>query len=119
MNSPTQLGASALPPELGPLQAGDPALIGPYRVAGRLGQGSMGAVFGAPGWMNPERYDGVAPTPAADVFVRGTMVAFAATGRNPFGSAGTAELARRARQDAAERPPPARPPGRERSAPEP
>ncbi|TDQ51436.1 serine/threonine protein kinase [Actinorugispora endophytica] len=66
------------------------------------GERSGGAVFGSPGWMSPERYDGTAPTPAADVFAWGAMVAFAATGRNPFGRADTAELARRARQEPAD-----------------
>ncbi|MFW5420403.1 serine/threonine protein kinase [Nocardiopsis sp. CNT-189] len=36
-----------LPPELRPLREEDPRRIGPYRVAGRLGQGGMGTVFGA------------------------------------------------------------------------
>ncbi|MFC7744037.1 serine/threonine-protein kinase [Nocardiopsis composta] len=37
----------APPPELRPLREEDPRRIGPYRVAGRLGQGGMGTVFGA------------------------------------------------------------------------
>ncbi|WP_431871487.1 protein kinase domain-containing protein [Nocardiopsis eucommiae] len=35
------------PHGLSPLEAGDPATIGPYRVVGRIGAGGMGAVFGA------------------------------------------------------------------------
>ncbi|GHC83053.1 hypothetical protein GCM10007079_23840 [Nocardiopsis terrae] len=35
------------PPGLAPLEAGDPAWIGPYRVVGRIGSGGMGAVYGA------------------------------------------------------------------------
>ncbi|MDA8370973.1 MAG: serine/threonine-protein kinase [Nocardiopsaceae bacterium] len=54
-----------------------------------------GAVFGSPGWLSPERYRGEAPTPAADVFAWGGLVAFAATGRTPFGRGDTAELRRR------------------------
>ncbi|MFB9800850.1 serine/threonine-protein kinase, partial [Streptomonospora salina] len=37
----------ALPPGLEPLAPGDPAYIGRYRVAGRLGAGGMGAVYAA------------------------------------------------------------------------
>ena len=36
-----------LPPGLAPLEAGDPAEIGTYRVVGRIGSGGMGAVYGA------------------------------------------------------------------------
>ncbi|WP_040702840.1 serine/threonine protein kinase [Nocardiopsis ganjiahuensis] len=35
------------PPGLSPLEAGDPASIGPYRVVGRIGAGGMGVVYGA------------------------------------------------------------------------
>ncbi|QRN79836.1 MAG: serine/threonine protein kinase, partial [Nocardiopsis sp. BM-2018] len=35
------------PPGLAPLEAGDPAEIGPYRVVGRIGAGGMGTVYGA------------------------------------------------------------------------
>src|SRR5690625_2201393 len=35
-----------LPPELVPLRADDPAAIGPFRLAGRLGAGGMGTVYG-------------------------------------------------------------------------
>ncbi|GAA1466805.1 serine/threonine protein kinase [Nocardiopsis exhalans] len=34
-------------PGLSPLEAGDPAEVGPYRLVGRIGAGGMGAVFGA------------------------------------------------------------------------
>ncbi|WP_199860069.1 serine/threonine-protein kinase, partial [Thermobifida halotolerans] len=60
---------------------------------------AQGALFGSPGWMSPERYARHAPTPAADMFAWGGMVAFAATGRSPFGSGSTAELARRTLHD--------------------
>ncbi|WP_017611202.1 serine/threonine-protein kinase [Nocardiopsis xinjiangensis] len=36
-----------LPPELGPLESGDPRVVGPYRLVGRIGAGGMGAVYGA------------------------------------------------------------------------
>ena len=36
-----------LPPGLRPLEKGDPARVGPYRLVGRIGAGGMGAVYGA------------------------------------------------------------------------
>jgi serine/threonine protein kinase len=49
-----------------------------------------GMLTGTPGWLNPEYYrDGIAG-PAGDVFAWGALVAFAATGRHPFGT-GNAE----------------------------
>jgi serine/threonine protein kinase len=44
-----------------------------------------GAVVGSPSWMAPEQAQGSATTSAADVFSWGATVAFAATGRQPFG----------------------------------
>jgi len=44
-----------------------------------------GTVMGSPGWMAPEQVRGEPPSPAMDVFTWGTLVAWAATGRNPFG----------------------------------
>ncbi|WP_017582189.1 serine/threonine-protein kinase [Nocardiopsis valliformis] len=38
---------TSLPPGLSPLESGDPPVIGPYRVVGRIGEGGMGAVYGA------------------------------------------------------------------------
>ncbi|WP_150253361.1 serine/threonine-protein kinase [Nocardiopsis deserti] len=49
-----------------------------------------GGLFGTPGWVAPELLRGGQPSPAADVFAWGALVAFAATGRNPFGT-GSAE----------------------------
>jgi hypothetical protein len=46
----------------------------------------IGTVMGSPGWMAPEQVTGGAPSPAMDVFAWGSLVAWAATGRNPFGS---------------------------------
>jgi len=46
----------------------------------------VGTVMGSPGWMAPEQVTGGAPSPAMDVFAWGSLVAWAATGRNPFGS---------------------------------
>ena len=44
-----------------------------------------GGVVGSPGWIAPERHTHGLSTPAADVFAWGALVAFAATGRPPFG----------------------------------
>ncbi|ORT56186.1 hypothetical protein BKD26_28870 [Streptomyces sp. CB03238] len=46
-----------------------------------------GAVVGSPGFMSPEQVRGEGITPASDVFCLGTVLAYAATGRMPFGSA--------------------------------
>ncbi len=44
-----------------------------------------GSVVGSPGWMAPEQALGHGTTPAIDVFSWGSTVAFASTGRSPFG----------------------------------
>ena len=46
-------------------------------------------------WLSPERYRGGAPSPAADVFAWGAIVAFAGTGRLPFGTGEPEEIAER------------------------
>jgi hypothetical protein len=45
-----------------------------------------GLVTGSPGYMSPEQAQGGAAGPASDVFSLGSVLAFAATGREPFGS---------------------------------
>ncbi|OPF70380.1 serine/threonine protein kinase [Streptomyces antioxidans] len=45
-----------------------------------------GAVVGSPGFMSPEQVRGEPVTAASDVFCLGSVLAFAATGRQPFGS---------------------------------
>lgn len=45
-----------------------------------------GAVIGSPGFMSPEQVRGSRVTTASDVFCLGSVLAFAATGRLPFGS---------------------------------
>ncbi|MFE3495187.1 serine/threonine-protein kinase [Streptomyces sp. NPDC059175] len=46
-----------------------------------------GALVGSPGFMAPEQVRGERITPACDVFCLGSVLAYAATGRLPFGSA--------------------------------
>ncbi|MET9954759.1 serine/threonine-protein kinase [Streptomyces sp. NPDC006339] len=46
---------------------------------------STGAVVGSPGFMSPEQVRGEKLTPASDIFCLGSVLAYAATGRSPFG----------------------------------
>ncbi|WP_330317423.1 serine/threonine-protein kinase [Streptomyces platensis] len=46
-----------------------------------------GASVGSPGFMSPEQVRGAPLTPACDVFCLGSVLAYAATGRQPFGTA--------------------------------
>jgi outer membrane protein assembly factor BamB len=46
----------------------------------------VGTVLGTPGFMAPEQVRGAVAGSAADVFALGAVLAFAATGREPFGS---------------------------------
>ena len=55
------------------------------------------STHGTPGWVSPERLAGDAGGPAADMFAWGGLVAYAATGRPPFGTGPSAELAERVR----------------------
>ena len=54
-----------------------------------------GGLVGTPGWIAPEVLRGAPATPAADLFGWGALVAFAATGRPPFGAGSTDSLAHR------------------------
>ncbi|GAA4908398.1 serine/threonine-protein kinase [Streptomyces coeruleoprunus] len=47
---------------------------------------STGAVVGSPGFMSPEQVRGQRLTPASDIFCLGSVLAYAATGRSPFGT---------------------------------
>jgi eukaryotic-like serine/threonine-protein kinase len=51
-----------------------------------------GTVMGSPGYMSPEQAGGRAVGPPSDVFSLGTVLAYAATGRNPFGTGPTPAL---------------------------
>ncbi|WP_026123076.1 serine/threonine-protein kinase, partial [Nocardiopsis halotolerans] len=54
-----------------------------------------GGLVGTPGWIAPEQYAGQEATGRSDVFAWGVMTAFAANGRNPFGSGGPDVMASR------------------------
>ncbi|NLU76313.1 serine/threonine protein kinase [Streptomyces sp. HNM0575] len=47
-----------------------------------------GVVVGSPSYMSPEQIRAQPVTPASDVFCMGSVLAYAATGRTPFGSEG-------------------------------
>ncbi|MFD6346467.1 serine/threonine-protein kinase [Streptomyces roseolus] len=47
---------------------------------------STGAVVGSPGFMSPEQVRGEKLGPASDVFCLGSVLAYASTGRSPFGT---------------------------------
>jgi Protein kinase domain len=49
-------------------------------------------VIGSPGFMSPEQAEGRETGPPSDVFSFGAVLAFAATGRGPFGAGSTAAL---------------------------
>jgi len=46
---------------------------------------TTGAIVGSPGWIAPEQLDGHDATPASDMFGWAATVAYAGTGRHPFG----------------------------------
>ena len=71
-----------------------------------------GAVVGSPGFMSPEQVRGERVTPASDVFCLGSVLAYAATGRQPFGTGDSGVHAR----DVPHRPGGARPGGAARGA---
>lgn len=54
-----------------------------------------GGLVGTPGWIAPEVLRGASAAPSADLFAWGALVAYAATGRAPFGSGSTDSLAHR------------------------
>jgi outer membrane protein assembly factor BamB len=63
-----------------------------------------GALLGTPSFMAPEQASGRLAGPPADIFALGSVLAFAATGREPFGTgdrAATLERVRQARPDLA------------------
>ncbi|WP_420834118.1 serine/threonine-protein kinase [Streptomyces yunnanensis] len=70
----------------------------------RVAEGSSltvtGIALGSPGFMSPEQVNGEEIGPASDVFSLGTVLAFAATGGNPFGNGHLASLLYRVVHDA-------------------
>ncbi|WP_068757169.1 serine/threonine-protein kinase [Thermobifida cellulosilytica] len=54
-----------------------------------------GEILGSPGWISPEQFHERVPGPAADVFAWGGLVAYAATGRRPFGAGTLRQTAER------------------------
>ncbi|MEW2354482.1 serine/threonine-protein kinase [Spirillospora sp. NPDC029432] len=58
-----------------------------------------GTVLGTPGWMAPEVLTGGAAGPAADIFAWGCLIAYAGTGRLPFGDGQPIAVARRVIRD--------------------
>lgn len=69
---------------------------GPHIMDCAVATGSEQARDAGGTWLGPERYQGGVPTPAADVFAWGALVAFAGTGRLPFGPGEPDEIAERA-----------------------
>lgn len=59
--------------------------FGISKAADRATLTSEGQVVGSPGYMSPEQIRGTRLTTAADVFAFGAVLAFAATGRSPYG----------------------------------
>ncbi|MEO3787008.1 protein kinase [Actinocorallia sp. B10E7] len=61
---------------------------------------ATGVVVGSPGWIAPEQlFEGKVST-AGDIFAWGSLVAYAATGRHPYGTGNMMVLAVRAQQGA-------------------
>ncbi|MDE3723179.1 serine/threonine-protein kinase [Nocardiopsis sp. N85] len=54
-----------------------------------------GSLLGSPGWISPAHYRGEGISTADDVFAWGALVAYAATGRPPFGTGDPAGVAHR------------------------
>jgi len=63
--------------------------FGISRAAEATSMTGTGMIVGSPGFMSPEQADSGEVSPASDVFSLGAVLAYAATGREPFG-AGTA-----------------------------
>jgi serine/threonine protein kinase len=56
---------------------------------------ATGRLMGTPAWMAPEQFGEGPATAAVDVFTWGSLVAYAGTGRRPFGQGAVVELAHR------------------------
>ncbi|MFG3404925.1 bifunctional serine/threonine-protein kinase/ABC transporter substrate-binding protein [Streptomyces sp. NPDC048142] len=84
------------------LTAGGPRLIdfGIARAADATALTATGLVVGTPGFLPPEQASGSTAGPAGDVFSLGCLLAYAATGRPPFGSGAVDALLYRTVHDA-------------------
>ena len=69
--------------------------FGISRAAGAVPAAGVGWVTGSPGFMSPEQALGGEIGPPSDIFSLGAVLAFAATGRGPFGRGSRPELAYR------------------------
>ncbi|MEV2274196.1 serine/threonine-protein kinase [Nocardiopsis sp. NPDC049922] len=73
--------------------------FGIARAADATALTQTGGLLGTPGWMAPEQYLGQDATARSDMFAWGGMVAFAATGRNPYGTGNAEVLIHRTREE--------------------
>lgn len=69
--------------------------FGIARIAESTSLTRYGVVVGSPGYMSPEQALGASAGPAADVFSLGSLAAFAAQGRGPFGDDGSISVLHR------------------------
>ncbi|MEU4230148.1 protein kinase [Nonomuraea sp. NPDC026600] len=69
--------------------------FGIARALDESGLTGTGALIGTPGWISPEQYRGDQADAAADVFAWGALMAYASTGRPPFGTGAPDVLAYR------------------------
>lgn len=79
------------------LAADQPKLVD-FGIAAATGSTPLtmaGTVIGSAGWMAPEQAAGEVSTPAVDVFTWASLVAYAGTGRPPFGVGGPEEVTAR------------------------
>jgi protein kinase-like protein len=60
---------------------------------------ATGKLMGSPGWMAPEQFAQRPVTTAVDIFVWGSLVAYAGTGRRPFGQGTVVEIVHRIRHE--------------------
>jgi len=79
------------------LAADQPKLVdfGIAAATGSMPLTMAGTVIGSAGWMAPEQAAGEVSTPAVDVFTWASLVAYAGTGRPPFGVGGPEEVTAR------------------------
>ena len=60
---------------------------------------ATGKLMGSPGWMAPEQFAQQPVTAAVDIFVWGSLVTYAGTGRRPFGQGTVVEIVHRIRHE--------------------